>query len=183
MTETIQAARAGNWPLTARFLHWSVATGVLWQLATGRLSEAAADPQASDRILALHVEFGVLIAALILLRVLWRLGHRAPTRRIDEPAWARRAATCVHAVLYGLTIILPISGFIVWDYFDADLALFGQVPLPDLFSAAEDESLRARAWYVHVIAGWALTVLIVAHVAAALWRSVVWRDGSLRRML
>lgn len=179
----MEIAQVEKWTLPARILHWTVAAGVLWQLATGRLSDAVSDRDVSEQILAAHVQIGVLMAALILLRVLWRLGHRPPASLADEPAWSHRTANGVHALFYGLLIVLPISGFVVWDYFDWDLALFGKLHLPDLFTPTEDERFRAGAWYTHAAAGWILTGLIVLHVGATAWHAFVRRDKTLARML
>lgn len=171
-----------RWGAAARTLHWLVAAGVVWQLATGRLAEALSDRTASSQVIHLHVQIGLLLAAMIVLRLLWRLGTRPPASPAGVPVWTRRTADGVHGALYLLLSILPISGFIVWDYFDDDLALLG-LQLPDIFSPTEDERLRAGAWYFHVYAGWLLTALLLLHVGAALWHSLILRDGILRRML
>jgi len=171
-----------RWGVVARTLHWLVAAGVVWQLTTGRLAEALSDRTASSQVIDLHVQAGLLLAALIVLRLLWRLGTRPPATPAGEPVWTRRMAEGVHGALYLLLLILPISGFIVWDYFDDDLAPFG-LQIPDIFSPTEDERLRAGAWYFHAYAGWLLTALLSLHIGAALWHSLVLRDGLLRRML
>jgi len=166
----------------ARVLHWLVAAGVVWQLATGWVSDALTDRDASDQTLRLHVQAGVLLAALVALRVLWRLVTRSPGHGPDPEAWRRRAASIVHAALYALLLILPISGVVVWDYFDQSLAILG-APLPDLFTPTEDERLRAGAWYVHVWAGQLLAALLCLHIGAALWHALVLGDGLLKRMI
>lgn len=165
----------------ARTLHWAVAAGVAWQLATGWTSEALTNRDASDQALRLHVHAGVMLAALVFLRILWHLGTRSPEPAPDFQPWRWRAASFVHAGLYALLLILPISGFIVWDYFDQPLAILG-APLPDLFTPTEDERLRAGSWYVHVWVGQLLSALLCLHIGAALWHALVLRDGLLKRM-
>lgn len=171
-----------RWGAVARTLHWLVAAGVVWQLATGRLAEALSDRTASSQIIHLHVQIGLLLAAVIVLRLLWRLGTKPPASPGGEPVCTRRMAAGVHGAFYLLLSILPISGFIVWDYFDDDLALLS-LQIPDIFSPTADERLRASAWYFHAYAGWLLTGLLSIHIGAALWHSIVLRDGLLRRML
>lgn len=182
MTGVSQTACGPQWGVVARTLHWLVAAFVVWQLTTGRLAEALSDRAASSQVIYLHVQAGLLLGALIVLRLLWRLGTKPPTPPIGEPVWRRRTADSVHGALYLLLLVLPTSGFIVWDYFDNDLALFG-LQIPDILSPTEDERLRAAAWYFHAYAGWLLMALLSLHIGAALWHSLVLRDGLLKRML
>lgn len=173
--------RPARWNAVARTLHWAVAAGVAWQLATGWASQGLADRDAGDETLRLHVRAGVLLAALVVVRLLWRLGTTPPDPAPDPRPWRGRAASAVHTGLYVLMLLLPASGFIVWDYFDHRLAVLG-APLPDLVTPTEDERLRAGAWYVHVWAGQCLAALLCLHIGAALWHALVLRDGLLKRM-
>lgn len=172
-----------RWSLPTRVLHWAVALLVAIQLLTGRLSEAVTDRTTSTDLIRVHYQFGMVLAVLVVARMFARMCLPAPPALAGEPVWRRRAATGVHLGLYALLVILPVSGFVVWDYFDADMSVFGVVVAPDLVSPTEDERLRAFTWYVHAVAGWALTVLVLLHLCAAGWHHWLRRDRLLERML
>lgn len=172
-----------RWSLLTRVLHWAVAVLVAVQLLTGRLSQAVTDPAASSDLIRTHYQFGMVLAVLVVARLTTRFLRPAPPALDGEPLWRRRAATGVHLGLYALLVILPVSGFVVWDYFDADMSVFGLVVAPDLVSPTENERLRALTWYAHAVAGWALLVLLLLHLCAAGWHHWLRRDRLLERIL
>lgn len=174
----------GSWGFVARVLHWAVAAMVVGQVATGWLSEAETDREASFALIRDHFQFGIILSGLILMRLLWRLTHRPPSPPPDQPRGRAAAAEWVHRLLYTLLLILPVSGYIVWVHMDAPMDVFGLFVVPALFNPpVEDETLRAGSWYVHYFAGWALISLVLLHILAAFWHQFVLRDGRIRRMI
>lgn len=179
--------RLGNsvrsWGLVARVLHWLVAALLVGQFITGWLSENASDRNASDALIRTHFQFGVILTALIVMRVLWRLSHTPPEPLPGEPAWRERTAQIVHGLIYSLLLALPIAGYIVFVHMQLAMDVFGLFTVPTLFTPQyEDEALRAGAWYIHRYAGWLLAGLVVLHVMAALVHQFALKDGLLRRM-
>lgn len=171
-----------RWNVALRLLHWAVALIVVEQYATGWLSEAAANR--GDRILLIrtHYQFGMLLAGLIVLRVLWRLATTSPMP-VAGTRMERMAAKAVHMALYCALIVLPISGYLIWIHMGADMSVFGVVEIPKLITPnPDDERLRAVAWYVHFAAGWTLAGLTFLHLSAAMVHAVR-GDAILRRML
>ncbi len=172
------------WNRVAKGLHWIVAVMIVVQFTLGWLTENAPDRQAEFLFGRSHFQFGVLLAGLILMRLLWRLANAAPPPPLGEPAWRRHLATTVHGLIYLALITLPISGYVVWVHMREPMDLFGAVTVPTVFTPSpDDESLWSGAWYVHFFAGWVLTGLVALHVGAALYHQFVLKDGLIRRML
>jgi cytochrome b561 len=169
----------------ARAFHWIAAAFIFVQIALGWASEAERDNARSLDILHVHVQFGVLIFALMLLRLSWRLANGAPPPPSQESAFRRAIASATHASLYFQLLTMPASGYVVWSWMDAPMSLFGAFRLPDLFPVMpEDETGRAIAWYFHVYSSRVLVALICLHVGAALFHEFVLRDRLIRsRML
>lgn len=178
-------SRDERYSLPARVMHWLAALAIPVQVWLGWSSELSASQVESMRMIRLHYQFGVVIAALMMLRLFWRLLHGVPDASAAEAPWRRRFATVAHGWMYGLLFALPISGYVIWVWMDAPMDVFGMFNMPRLFTPpADDESGRALAWYVHYWAGWALVVLILLHVFAAMWHQWIRRDGLIRdRML
>lgn len=171
-----------RWGLVARTLHWAVAAFVVGQFVTGWLAETTADRDASFGLIRTHFQAGMTLLGLIVLRVLWRLSTRPPAQSPTREV-ASIAAVAVHGMLYGLLLVLPISGYLIWVHMDADMKVLGLVEIPRLLTPnPDDERLRAAAWYVHYAAGWALAGLTLLHIAAAAWHGIR-RDGVLSRMV
>lgn len=172
-----------SWGLLARLLHWLIAAFIVGQFITGWLSENASDRETSDALIRTHFQFGVILTALMVMRVLWRLSHNPPEPPPGEPVWRERTAQTVHGLIYLLLLALPIAGYVVFVHMQLAMDVFGLFTVPTLFTPQyEDEALRAGAWYVHRYAGWALIGLVILHVMAALFHQFALNDGLLRRM-
>lgn len=171
----------GRYRLPARVMHWLVALAIPVQLGLGWVAELSDSQAESMRMILLHYQFGVAIAALMVLRLSWRLLFGVPDASTDQPSWQRRFAAMVHWLMYGLLFALPISGYVIWVWMDVSMDVFGVLSLPRLFTPPEDdESGRALAWYVHYWAGWTLVLLALLHVSAAMWHQWIRRDGLIR---
>lgn len=173
-----------SWGFVARVLHWLVAAFLVGQFVTGWLSENASSRETSDGLIRTHFQLGVILSALIVMRVLWRLSHKPPEPLPGEPVWRERTAQIVHGLIYLLLLALPITGYIVFVHMQLAMDVFGLFTVPTVFVPQyEDETLRAGAWYVHRYAGWLLAGLVTLHVMAALFHQFALKDGLLRRMV
>jgi len=161
-----------------------MAVGVVVQLALGWGAEALAG-EAGMRLLRLHFQWGMVLLVMLLLRLACRCSQRMPSAAAEVPRWQRRVARAVHATLYLLLLLLPASGYVIWIWMAQPLVVLGVVAVPRWFvPPAEDETWRAVAWYVHVGSVWAVAILVVLHMTAALWHQCVLRDRWIsRRML
>jgi cytochrome b561 len=86
-------------------LHWAIAAFILYNLASGLLR-----PVLPRGFFVFHVSSGVTILALSLVRVVWRLLHKAP-EFLPMRAWERGLAHLVHILLYVAMLALPLSGW------------------------------------------------------------------------
>ncbi|MCW6512824.1 cytochrome b [Lichenifustis flavocetrariae] len=136
-------------------------------------------PVGADRVQAvsLHRTIGIVVLGLSLIRLVWRLFDRRPTRT-GSPA-LRRGAAVVHACLYAILIAIPLLGWIYTNTRGHKLTILG-ASLPSL--TVKDEYFSRVSITVHEWLAYTLLALVAAHVAAALWHHFVLRDGMLKRM-
>lgn len=143
-------------------LHWVTAALIVAQFVFHERIAAAWDrlqdglPAVFDPLVMAHVAGGIAVLAL----AVWRLALRA---RRGAPAphgspLVQRAAHWGHVALYAVMIVMAVTGGAAW---------FGGVD-----AAAE----------VHEALKPVLLLLVVGHVAAAIWHQVVLKDGTLARM-
>jgi cytochrome b561 len=172
-----------RWGLVARIFHWLIAALIVLQICLGWRSELEPDSERSLALIRSHYQFGIMLFGLTLMRASWRLSQNAPSNPPNEPEWRSTTARFVHLALYILLFAMPVSGYIIWVHMSAPMDVFGLFTVSRVFTPpAEDESLRASAWYVHYWCSWALIGLVTLHIAAALWHQLVLRDGLLGRM-
>lgn len=145
-------------------LHWAVALLILLQFV---LSDAIGDAFraamrgteiAFNPLIAQHVIGGFLILALVAWRLGLRLTRGAPQPPEKEHPALKLAAHVAHWAFYGLMILLPVSGAVAW---------FGLVGP----AAEAHEVLKA-----------VLMLLVVLHVAAALFHQFVLKTNIMARM-
>ena len=159
----------------AILLHWSIAALVLIQIALGFATDWTAGPQ-SDSLLAQHVRVGLLIFAMMALRVAWRLANRPPPMPVAVPRWRQKIAPLVYAAFYLLLVLLPVTGYILWAWTGPRLSYWGLGTVPILFTGGDDETWRSIAGYAHEYGGYAITALFLLHIAAAFHHQFVAKD-------
>jgi cytochrome b561 len=180
---------AQSWGWVARLLHWGMAALILFQLGFGVwMANFVADMIRQFQLTQVHKSWGVVIFALALIRLAWRLAHRhAPALPPGTPRWQQRAATASHGALYALMLVLPLSGWVmsaaspVQDLLGIENMVFGIVALPDPWKPGV-ESIADAANAVHVGAAIGLVLILAIHASAALRHHLIDRDDVLARM-
>ena len=166
-------------------LHWLLAAALAAAFCVGVFMGDLANSPLKLRLYNWHKWAGIIILALTVLRLLWRVTHRPPAlpRAISQamPGWQMQAYHATHHVMYALFFAVPLVG---WAYSSAagfPIVLFGQIPLPDLLAA--NKELAELIKPLHELTALALMALAGLHIAAAFKHHLVDRDGLLSRML
>ncbi|RYY99642.1 MAG: cytochrome b [Comamonadaceae bacterium] len=175
---------------TAIVLHWAIA--LLIVLNVGLVLSIELFPEDWVRpVIDTHKSAGITVLGLVLLRILWRVGHRPPALPDGYPRWERIGAHLAHVALYGLILLLPLSGWMhdsAWkDAATHPMKLFGLVPWPRIgaimaIEPGTKEMLHSLFGAVHAWAGYVLYVLLALHVLGALKHQFVDRERELQRM-
>ena len=171
-----------RWGPVSQALHWAIALLVVVMAAIGLSLDAL--PRSPDWfwVYDLHKSLGLLVLALVVLRLAWRLYAGAPPPVPGLPRLQRLAAGATHWLLYLLVLAMPLSG---WLYDSASglrpLRWFGQFAVPKL--VAPDEDLAGDLHDLHEDLFVILLAVVLAHVAAAAWHHVFRGDATLARML
>lgn len=194
-----------NWTRTARILHWAMAAMILVIVPAGFImtwtyvASIKGGPLAGVHIRAsqVHHTLGLIILALALYRLWWRLRHPAPPLPAGTSAFAPRA---VQALLYALMILLPLSGWAalsalgtgagysgtpMWFFTHDGFGPGGMIPhivtpkpwnAPSLFT-------YGTFGHAHRYMVWGGGVLLALHIGGGLWHHFVRRDSVLKAML
>jgi cytochrome b561 len=130
---------------------------------------------------AWHKWAGVSVFMLVWLRLIWRLLNPPPAYPDAMPPMVQRLAHLGHAALYGLMIVIPLSGWLLSSAKGVQTVWFGVLPLPDLIE--KNKELGHLLHEVHEALNTLLMLLLAGHVAAALKHHWIDRDDILKRML
>lgn len=166
---------------TAITLHWLLALLLLGQFAFGlMLEDIPRGTPARGTYVNLHKSSGIVIGVLVLLRIGWRLTHRAPPLPSTMPAWQLHAARLSHIALYLCMVALPLSGYLASNFSRHGVKFFNLVHwLP---WGPDDKTLYALFNRAHHLAALLLAIFVVLHLLAVAKHMLVDRDGLLLRM-
>jgi cytochrome b561 len=153
-------------------LHWLLAALTIAMLMIGFLwlrPMPSSDPRKIE-ILAVHIFGGLLILAILLVRLTLRSARSETHRR-------GRVAAAAHYALYVLPALLVATG----------AATAFRARLPVILWSGHGADLPARftvfpTFIAHVLFAELLTLLIAVHVAAALFHQFVLKDRTFSLM-
>ena len=163
-----------------RLLHWTTAAGVIATIPIGLWIAHATPSLALLPWFGIHKTLGVTLLALLLLRLAWHRITPPPRPLPGGPRWADRLARATHRAFYLLLLLVPLAGWIGSSATGIDTVIFGRWTLPAL--APADPRIERAAFALHRAGAYALTALLLLHVAGAVKRSLA-GDGTLRRMI
>ena len=165
----------------AKLMHWVIAACVLFIIPAGIAMANLPDGDLKNALYTLHRSTGVLVLALMLIRLAYRLINGVPGPEPTLNSLQRVVSGIVHLALYGLLIAQPIIGWVATSAYGAQISVFGLFTLPAI--VAKDEALAKPLFQVHELIGFAIAGLLVMHIGAALFHYFIRRDGVLQRML
>ncbi len=171
---------ADRWGAPAQLLHWTIVVLIVAMAWLGLTMVDMPNTPAKVERYALHKSLGLLVLALVAVRLLWRVYAGAP-EPLPAPRWQRWLAQGTHFGLYLLLLAMPLSGWIANAYSGFPLRWFGLFRVPQPIAA--DEALYDLTRDVHEWLFWLLLVLALAHAFAAVWHHLFLGDATLSRML
>lgn len=163
----------------AKILHWLIFLFVLGMLTFGFLLDSIPKPY-QGLAYNIHKVNGLIVLALMIIRILWRSVNVKPLLPIDTQPWERFAEQTVHFLLYVTLILMPLSGWI-------GSSSAGKPPhIGDLalgLPIEKNKALISSAFELHEYLAYAIIALVTIHVLAALFHYLFRRDNVLQRML
>lgn len=161
-------------------LHWLLVALLAAQIGFGWfLEEVERGTPERTIYVNLHKSVGMVIGLVILLRLYWRLTHRAPALPESMSGWKRTLASWTHVLLYVGMLIMPLSGYIASNFSQYGVNFLNRIKLPPW--GVEDAAVYAFFNRTHVITASIFAALIALHVLAAILH-LVKRDGLFSRM-
>jgi cytochrome b561 len=185
---------ARHWGLITRSLHWLMALMIAVQVPLGFQMVKAYDAWLAghgdtDLVMALsraHNTNGFLILILVVLRLSWRVNNPTPDLPAALAAWQRFTARATHAVLYGLLIVFPLTGWAALSAYEGEFPIFffgwdnvfrivPQAKEGSPFNSDLFGEIHETCWKIGA-------VVLSMHISAAFWHQFVTKDGLLKRM-
>lgn len=183
---------ANNYGTLAKWLHWSAALLFLAAYIAVYFRQWFTEPNTDINwtALQLHLSFGVSIAVVVVLRVIWKFMNITPD---PEPGTAREhlVAKLGHLALYGVLIVMPLTGYLGTGVATEFFFLFDIPSFKDtaVFASLFGQSMTFAEFekpidFIHkdILGAWLVWMLIVGHAGAAFYHHFVKKDRTLKRM-
>ncbi len=163
-------------------LHWGVALTVfsLFGLGLWMVGLDYYDPWRKAGP-DLHKSIGLVLLAVMALRVLWRLVSPPPPAPATHGRLTRVAATLGHLGLYAGLFAVMLAGYLISTADGVGIPVFNLFEVPALVSNLPDQADLAGE--VHYYLAWGLVIFAGLHGLAALKHHFIDRDATLLRML
>lgn len=167
--------RYGN---ITRIFHWGMAFFVFWQGLKffDRINDG--EHWVGETLVSWHSSIGALILLLVILRLLWAFKQK-DNRPDNDPAVAG-LARLGHRLLYAGMLLLPITGMLYVKGLGYPVKAFG---IQLLAPSGVETPWMITLGGLHSPIAWLLLVMVVGHIAMALFHHFVKKDGTLKRML
>lgn len=170
-----------SWGLVAQLFHWVIAVLIIWAFYIGwNMTDLEISPEMFATY-NFHKSLGLTILALALLRLGWRLANGSPRLPDGMSGVERKLAHLTHWGLYGILLVMPLSGWLLTSAAGVPVNYFGLGTVPMLLGS--DEPLSETLGAVHDILSKLLLVLFALHVLGALKHHFISKDNTLRRMI
>ncbi|RJF99529.1 cytochrome b [Noviherbaspirillum saxi] len=171
-----------RYTLPAILLHWLIALLIISAFALGvTMVDIPGITPTKLKYFSWHKWLGITVLGFASLRLLWRLGHKAPKYPAVMPDWQRSAAHGLHALLYVLMFAIPVSGYLYSLAAGVPVVYLGVLPLPAVIDA--NPEWKPIFKQIHYWFNMTLLTMFALHVAAALKHHFIDRDGVFKRML
>ena len=183
-----------NYGTIAKILHWTIAVLFLAAYCAVYYRHWFTEAKTPENWIALqlHLSVGISIAALVILRIVWRIMNRQPD---DEPGsrLAHLAAHTGHYILYAVMILMPLSGYlgtgVNTEYFlQFEIPKFESTKLYQLvvtdWWGLTFEEFEAPIDFFHkkIMGEYLVWMLILGHIGAAMFHHFVKKDRTLLKM-
>ena len=162
-------------------LHWLIALLVLVELALGQWMSEAEGRELRRSLLGFHQSNGLLIGALVVIRLAWRWLAEFPEWPTSVTPQQRRLLYSIEAILYLGILAMPLVGLSYAMLGDLTISFFGWFEIPNPLGASD-------LWYerlevVHELGAKLLLATILGHAGLVLYLNRTSSPGFLARML
>jgi methyl-accepting chemotaxis protein len=170
-----------RYPRQQRWLHWSIALLVLTQLALALVLTQLRSLSFGKQVLALHQQLGMLVLALVLVRLVAVRGKAQPRPVSTLPRWQHVTANLLHRLFLVVLVVQPLLGIgVAWARGESvrPLGLFTLAPPVEISDSLHDWFMRG-----HIVAAVSLMVMVSVHLGAVLFNRVRRGVSVIERML
>jgi cytochrome b561 len=161
-------------------LHWLMALGIFGTFGLGLYMVELTYYDAWYRgSLDLHKSIGLTLLLVWIVRITWRWFNTNP--EISGSPIEKKVAHYVHLSLYGVMLVLMITGYLISTADGRGIGVFGLFEIPAMSVSFENQ--EDIAGDIHWLLACGLILMAALHAMAAIKHHVVNKDDTLLKMI
>ena len=166
----------------ARAFHWTCAVLFLFLLALGAwMTELDYYDKWTRTAISWHRSVGIMLFAIVLARLLWRLADRRPPPHPGLQAWERRLSISIHAYLLFVLVALPVTGYLFSGSKGDAIPLVAEMAVPSLMRI--ETEVAERIYDAHWFLAYSGLAAVFLHVSGGIKHAIEGKPEVLRRMI
>lgn len=164
-------------------LHWVMAIALIAMYFVGDyMVELDYYDSLYHTLPTLHKSVGIILAGLLIFRLAWMYSQPRPQPASSSaPSITHLAGKLGHLALYGLLLVMIMSGYLISTAKGHGINVFDWFTVPALLPESKDRAELAGK--IHEVAGTFFILLVSIHALATLIHHLYWKDNTLKRML
>ena len=180
-------ARLRKYSVVYRLFHWTNALlifGLIW-LGWFIVNIDYYDPNYQS-LLSYHRSLGIVVFIILVCQLLLRWPMSKPPPEKFMKPWERLLAKTTHITLFVLTLLIPVSGYLISASNGASVPFFNLFDIPSIVSLTHETLSQKHKDFLfdtHKYLGYLIGVIGVMHGIAALKRHFINHDNTLRKMI
>lgn len=127
-----------------------------------------------------HKSVGIVLAVLLLVRFVVLVKKRKPAPLASHSKMVQRASKLTHLALYGLIILIVVTGYLISTADNRGIEVFNWFVVPGFGEFFDQQA--DRAGLLHQWLAYGLIALVVLHALGALKHHFMDKDATLKRM-
>ncbi len=179
---TVMFNTVDRFGLVSILLHWLMAIAVIGLFGLGwyMVDLTYYDPL-YNTLPFMHKSIGIVFGLLLILRLAWKVINVTPISENGFSPSEGLAAKAAHLGLYGLMILIVISGYLISTADNSSISVFDTFQIPATITSIREQ--EDMAGLVHEYLSYSIIGLTVLHAAAALKHHYIDKDNTLHKML
>ncbi|MEM9395581.1 MAG: cytochrome b [Pseudomonadota bacterium] len=170
-----------SYRFTARLLHWAIGLLIIAMILAGfAMLQEELPRSVRNTLFIFHKNAGILALVAVIVRLAYRALHTPPALPETVEPMQRRAAAVSHFALYALMIAMPIFGYVRVKAGGFPIESLDAWGVPSL--VPRSDQLASLAKSAHYVGAIVISVVVLAHISAALYHALVLKDGVFQRM-
>ncbi len=184
--ETLELSAANEpdrYGRVSRVLHWTIAILFLTLIPMGIFASIIPEGTAYRvEYYVVHKTIGVIVLALVLVRLFWNRKSKRPALDASLPSKERKLAHGAHIALYVMMIMIPVTGFIMTSFHGAPTFFFAW-ELEPLWGFSKTGTVVWGMMHKYLLP-YLLYIVLGAHILGALKHQLIDKhSNAFKRMV